>query len=104
MEKITDDNFDKTIDSDKPVLIDFYTEWCPPCKLLSPIMEEVREELEDKIEVFKMNIDENPLTANKFGIDRIPTVILFVRGEIKSDFVGYREKEDIKEWINSNIS
>jgi len=104
MEKITDDNFDKTIDSDKPVLIDFYTEWCPPCKLLSPIIEEIKEEFEGKIGVFKMNIDENPLTANKFGIDRIPTVILFVRGEIKSDFVGYREKEDIKEWINSNIS
>jgi thioredoxin 1 len=103
MEKITDNNFEEIINGEKPVLVDFYTDWCPPCKMLSPIIEEVQKEFEDKIMVFKMNIDENPLTANMFQIDRIPTVILFSKGEIKSSFIGFRDKEAINEWINSTI-
>ncbi|MFA5232453.1 MAG: thioredoxin [Candidatus Paceibacterota bacterium] len=104
MEKITDENFEKTINSDKPVLVDFYTDWCPPCKMLSPIIEEIKEEFGDKMTVFKMNIDENPLTAGKFGIDRIPTVTLFKKGEIKDTFIGFMPKEEIKNWLNLNIS
>jgi len=103
MEKITDNNFEEIINGEKPVLVDFYTDWCPPCKMLSPIIEEVQKEFEDKIMVFKMNIDENPLTANMFQIDRITTVILFSKGEIKSSFIGFRDKEAINEWINSTI-
>ncbi len=103
MEKITDNNFKEIINSEKPTLVDFYTEWCPPCKMLSPIIEQVKEEYEGKINVYKMNIDENPITANEFQVDRIPTVVLFSKGEIKSSFVGFKEKEDIEDWINSNI-
>ncbi|HOC53436.1 MAG TPA: thioredoxin [Candidatus Pacearchaeota archaeon] len=103
MEKTTDNNFEEIINGDKPVLIDFYTEWCPPCKMLSPIIEEIQKEFEGKIDVFKMDIDQNPISANKFQIDRIPTVVLFNKGEIKSSFIGFREKEDIKNWLNSNI-
>lgn len=103
MEKITDNNFQEIINGDKPVLIDFYTEWCPPCKMLSPIIEEVQEEFKDKINVFKMDIDQNPITANNFQIDRIPTVVLFFKGEIKSSFIGLKEKEDIINWLNENI-
>jgi len=80
MEKITDENFEKIINSAKPVLVDFYTDWCPPCKMLSPLLEELKEELAHKVDIVKMNIDENPVTANKFGIDRIPTVMLSARG------------------------
>lgn len=103
MEKITDNNFEETIKGEKPVLIDFYTDWCPPCKMLSPIIEEMEKEFEGKVIVSKMNIDENPITANKFQIDRIPTVVLFSKGEIKSSFIGFKDKEDIKDWLNSNI-
>jgi thioredoxin 1 len=103
MEKITDSNFEEIIKGEEPVLIDFYTDWCPPCKLLSPIIEEMEKEFEGRVIVSKMNIDENPITANKFQIDRIPTVILFSKGEIKSSFIGFKDKEDIMGWINSNI-
>jgi thioredoxin 1 len=103
MEKITDSNFEEIINRGKPVLIDFYTDWCPPCKMLSPVIEEIQKEFEGKVNVFKMNIDENPVTANKFQIDRIPTVVLFSGGEPKSNFVGFKEKEDIRDWLNSNI-
>jgi thioredoxin 1 len=103
MEKITDNNFEEIINGEKPVLVDFYTEWCPPCKMLSPIIEEIQKEFEDKILVLKMDIDQNPITANNFQIDRIPTVVLFFKGEIKSSFIGLREKQDIEDWLNSNI-
>ena len=103
MEKIIDNNFEETINGEKPVLIDFYTDWCPPCKMLSPVIEEMKKEFEGKVIVLKMNIDENPITANKFQIDRIPTVVLFSKGEIKSSFIGFKEKEDIRDWLNSNI-
>jgi len=71
--------------------------------MLSPIIEEIQKEFEGKIDVFKMDIDQNPISANKFQIDRIPTVVLFNKGQIKSSFIGFREKEDIKNWLNSNI-
>ena len=103
MEKITDNNFEEIINGEKPVLIDFYTEWCPPCKMLSPIIEEIQKEFEGKIEVFKMDIDQNPVSADRFQIDRIPMVVLFNKGEIKSSFIGFREKGDIEDWLNSNI-
>ncbi|GMX58620.1 MAG: thioredoxin TrxA [Candidatus Microsyncoccus archaeolyticus] len=103
MEKITDSNFEEIINGEKPVLIDFYTEWCPPCKMLSPIIEEIQKDFEGKIEVFKMDIDQNPVSADRFQIDRIPMVVLFNKGEIKSSFIGFREKEDIEDWLNSNI-
>ncbi|HPD19779.1 MAG TPA: thioredoxin [Candidatus Pacearchaeota archaeon] len=103
MEKITDENFEKIINSAKPVLVDFYTDWCPPCKMLSPLLEELKEELAHKVDIVKMNIDENPVTANKFGIDRIPTVMLFSQGELKDGFIGYMDKDDIKKWIEINI-
>jgi len=103
MEKITDSNFEEVINGEKPVLVDFYTDWCPPCKMLSPIIEEIQKEFEGKVIVLKMNIDENPITANKFQIDRIPTVVLFEKGEAKNNFVGFKDKEDIKDWLNSNI-
>jgi thioredoxin 1 len=103
MEKITDSNFEEIINGEKPVLIDFYTEWCPPCKMLSPIIEEIQKDFEGKIEVFKMDIDQNPVSADRLHIDRIPMVVLFNKGEIKSSFIGFREKEDIEDWLNSNI-
>lgn len=103
MEKITDDTFEKIIGQEKPVLIDFYTEWCPPCKILAPIMEALSKEYEDKVVFAKMNIDECPMTATRLQIDRIPTIVLFKNKEAKASFIGFREQEFIKEFIDSNI-
>ncbi|MFA5228481.1 MAG: thioredoxin [Candidatus Paceibacterota bacterium] len=103
MNILNDDKFQEVISSDSPVLLDVYTQWCPPCKILGPILEKLEGEYEGKVDFYKMDLDQNPITGNKFGIDRIPTVILFNKGEVKSFFVGLKEEEDIKNWINKNI-
>ncbi len=101
---LTDDNFEQTIKSPgKPIVIDIYAEWCPPCKMLSPIMEKLDSEYRDRVTFAKMNLDENHKTGNALSVDRIPTVFLYVEGQIKSSFSGFRSEGDIKQWINSNL-
>jgi len=85
------------------VLVDIFTEWCPPCKMLGPIIEKLSEEYKGKVEFFKMDLDKNPKTGDLFGVDRIPTVVLFVNGEVKEKFVGLRPEDEIRKWIDSNI-
>ncbi|MDD5098522.1 MAG: thioredoxin [Candidatus Pacebacteria bacterium] len=104
MQTLTDQNFEETIKNAKlPILVDIYTEWCPPCKILGPILDKLSEEYSNKVTFYKMNLDENSKTGEAFQIDRIPTVLLFVKGEAKANFVGLKQEEDIKNWINSNI-
>lgn len=104
MNILTDSNFTETISGSKlPVLVDIYTEWCPPCKKLAPIMEKLDEEYKEKVSFCKMNLDENPETGNDLSVNVIPTVILYVNGVIKDRFTGYREEEDLKQWLNSKI-
>ncbi|MDD2274395.1 MAG: thioredoxin [Candidatus Pacebacteria bacterium] len=103
MNILNDDKFQEVISSGKPVLLDVYTQWCPPCKILGPILENLEEEYDDKVDFYKMDLDQNPITGNTFGIDRIPTVMLFVNGEVKSFFVGLKDVEEIRSWINKNI-
>lgn len=104
MQLLTDQNFEEIIKNAKlPVLVDVYTDWCPPCKMLGPIVEKLSGEYSGKVDFYKLNLDENHETGEKFQIDRIPTVILFVNGEIKSSFIGLKQEEEIKNWINSNI-
>ena len=91
--EITDAEFaEKALSSDIPVLVDFWAPWCGPCRMLGPIVEEISTEAGDKAAIYKMNVDENPATAAKFGITSIPTVIIFEKGEVKDQMVGVQPK------------
>ena len=92
---LTDMNFDsEVLKSEQPVLVDFWASWCGPCRMLAPVIEEIAKEYEGKIKVGKVNVDEQPALAGKYGISSIPTVILFKGGQIASTAIGYRPKED----------
>lgn len=94
---ITKDNFEnEVIKSDKPVLVDFWATWCGPCRMLAPVVEEIAEENSELIKVGKVNVDEEPLLANQFGISSIPTLILFKDGKPVSTSLGYRSKPMIE--------
>ena len=95
-----DSNFnEEVIKSDKPVIVDFYAEWCGPCKMMSPIIDSIAEELGDSIKVGKVNSDENLELVEKYEIMSIPTIMIFKNGEISKKFIGYTEKENIIEAV-----
>lgn len=94
---ITKDNFEEEVlNSDIPVLVDFWASWCGPCRMLAPIIEEIAKEYDGKAKVGKVNVDEEEALAIKFGIASIPTVLIFRGGEVTDKLVGYRPKEDIE--------
>ena len=102
--KITDENFEtEVVKASKPVIVDFWAEWCGPCKMIGPILEELSDEFSDKVTIAKHNIDEEPNTPTKFGVRGIPTMLLFKDGELKSTKVGATPKSDIVSWIKENI-
>ena len=102
--KVTDENFDtEVIKSQKPVIVDSWAEWCGPCKMVGPILEELSDEMSDKITIAKHNIDEEPNTPTKYGIRGIPTMLLFKENELIATKVGASTKSDIKSWIEQNI-
>tara|TARA_B100001123_G_C14332126_1_gene639573 strand:+ start:180 stop:500 length:321 start_codon:yes stop_codon:yes gene_type:complete len=104
IQSIKEDSFEKeVVNSELPVLIDFWAEWCGPCKEMNPILEEVSSEMEEKIKVLKINIDENPNIPNKYGVQSIPTLIIFKKGEAISTKVGASIKSDLITWIDSTI-
>ncbi|BBF70241.1 thioredoxin TrxA [Sphingomonas bisphenolicum] len=99
---VTDLSFqDDVINSDKPVLVDFWAEWCGPCKMIGPALEEISEELADKVTIAKINIDQNPDAPGQYGVRGIPTMILFKNGEAAATKVGAAPKSALKGWIES---
>ena len=101
---VTDENFEaEVIKSGKPVIVDFWAEWCGPCKQIGPVLEEISDEMKDQIIIAKHNIDQEPNTPTKYGIKGIPTMLLFKGGELKATKVGATTKSDIISWIKENI-
>jgi len=104
MIELTDENFEKEImnaNSSKPILVDFFATWCAPCTVIGPILEKISKDFEEKFIFAKANLDNIPEAGKKFGIDRVPTVIIFEKGIPKSGFVGLQSEKTIKEWLEN---
>ncbi|MES9832331.1 MAG: thioredoxin TrxA [Candidatus Thiodiazotropha sp. 6PLUC2] len=101
---ITDDSFESDVlQSSQPVLIDYWAEWCGPCKMIAPVLDEIAKEYGDKLKVAKLNIDENPNTPPRYGIRGIPTLMLFKNGEVEATKVGAVSKSQLVAFIDSNL-
>ena len=98
-----EDFVNKVLNSDGPVLVDFWAEWCGPCKQIGPALEEISDEMASEVIIAKHNIDNEPNTPTKYGVRGIPTMLLFKDGELKSTKVGATPKSDIISWIKENI-
>ena len=101
---VEDKNFkEKVLEADKPVLCDFWAEWCGPCKQISPILSELAADYKEKILIAKVNIDENPEIPSNYGIMSIPTLILFKNGKSVSSQIGLVEKSSLTKWLDENL-
>ena len=101
---IDDNNFDQTVlQAEMPVLVDFWATWCRPCIMLAPILDELAEEYSGRISIVRMDVDQNPKTAAKYGIMSIPTLLIFRKGEPISQIVGFRPKEELKRGLDSAL-
>ena len=101
---VSDASFQSDVlESDAPVLVDFWAEWCGPCKMIAPILDELAVEYQDKVRIAKLNIDENPQTPPKFGIRGIPTLILFKNGAVEAQKVGAVSKSQLAAFLDSNL-
>ncbi len=102
--KVSDASFEADVlKSSGPVVVDFWAEWCGPCKQIAPALEEIAGAMGDKVKIVKLNVDENPDTAAKYGIMSIPTLMLFKNGEMKSRQVGAAPKQKLQQWISTEV-
>jgi thioredoxin 1 len=102
--EVSDQSFERDVlQSDKPVLVDYWAEWCGPCKAIHPILEEIADEYADRLKIAKLNIDENPETPPRFGIRGIPTLMLFQDGNVEATKVGALSKSQLTAFIDSNV-
>ncbi|MDN3652399.1 thioredoxin TrxA [Thalassotalea ponticola] len=101
--QLTDDSFDDVVNSSTPVLVDFWAEWCGPCKMIAPILNEIADEYDGKVTVAKLNIDQHSASPQKFGIRGIPTLLLFKNGEVADTKVGALSKNQLKEFLDANV-
>ena len=100
----TDENFDQDVlQSDVPVLLDFWAEWCGPCKMIGPLLGELSEEYAEKVKIVKLNVDENNNTAIQYAVRSIPTLILFKDGQVQAQHIGAAAKGQLKQFIDSNL-
>ena len=102
--KITDDSFETDVlKSGTPVLVDFWAEWCGPCKQIGPALEEIAAEMGGRVTIAKLNIDENPMTPGRYGVRGIPTLMVFKDGKVAATKVGAMPKSKIVEWLNESV-
>ena len=100
----TDETFDQdVIQSDQPVLLDFWAEWCGPCKMIGPILGELSEEYADKVKIVKLNVDENNNTPIQYAVRSIPTLILFKEGQVQAQHIGAAAKGQLKQFLDTNL-
>ena len=101
---VTDDSFEQEVlQSSDPILVDYWADWCGPCKMIAPVLDEIADEYDGKIRVAKLNIDENPNTPPRYGIRGIPTLMLFKDGEVEATKVGAVSKSQLTAFIDSNL-
>jgi len=102
--KVSDANFEtEVIKAAEPVVVDFWAEWCGPCRMIAPALEEIAGSMAGKVKVVKLNVDENPATASKYGIMSIPTLMIFKNGQLASRQVGAAPKQKLEQWITAAV-
>jgi thioredoxin 1 len=102
--KVSDSTFDsEVLKATSPVVVDFWAEWCGPCRMIAPALEEIAGSLDGKVKIVKLNVDENPQTAAKYGIQSIPTLMIFKNGQMASQHLGVAPKQKLEQWITTAV-